>query len=182
MEPEKDKNIIPLVEALLFLENRPVNIGYISKVIGKNKIIIRNSIAELGKKLKESGSSLEIIENGRDDFHLTISPTYYQYLGNYYDVRKKFHLSKQSLETLAIVAYRQPVTKVEIEKIRGVQVGHTMKVLLEQGLIRIVGRKNTPGKPVLYSTTDKFLKCFGLLSLNDLPPIDEFDFYDGTSR
>ncbi len=164
-----------MVEALLFLENRPTNISYISKITGKSKEIITNSITKLKTRLRDSESSLIIAENDNGDFYLTISPLLYGYLGKHYNVRKKVRLSPQALETLAIIAYKQPITKIEIEKIRGVQVGYILRVLLEFEVIRIVGKKDAPGKPTLYGTTDKFLKYFGLLSIKDLPPITEFD-------
>ena len=90
-------------------------------------------------------------------------------------MQKKVRLSSQALETLAIVAYKQPITKSEIERIRGVQVGYILKVLLEHKIIKITGKKDAPGRPLLYGTTDKFLKYFGLLSIKDLPPISEFE-------
>jgi segregation and condensation protein B len=79
------------------------------------------------------------------------------------------------METLAIIAYKQPITKAEIERIRGVGVGHTLRLLLEYELIKTGGRKDVPGKPVLYTTTDKFLQFFGLLSLKDLPSLSEYE-------
>jgi segregation and condensation protein B len=164
-----------LIEALLFLENRPVNIKYIAKVTNSDNEVVQKSIIDLKNRLNESGSSLIIEENERGDFHLTISPHLYDHLADYYNVQKKVRLSTQALETLAIVAYKQPITKSEIERIRGVQVGYILKVLLEHGIIRITGKKDTPGRPLLYGTTDKFLKYFGLLSIKDLPPISEFE-------
>ena len=146
-----NSDTIQFIEALLFLENRPVNIKYISK------------------------SSLVITENDNGDYHLTISPLQYNKLFKYYDTRKKSRLSTQALETLAIIAYKQPITRVEIESIRGVQVSHIIKVLLENKLIRFMGKKDAPGRPMLYGTTDNFLKYFGLLNIKDLPPISEFE-------
>ena len=175
MEPREQTDIIQLIEALLFLENRPVNIKYISKLTGTNKEEIQISIAELKKRYHKEGSSLVISQNANDDFHLTISPSLYDQLGKYYDSRRKMRLSNQALETLAIIAYKQPITRIEIEKIRGVQVGHIMRILLEHKFIKFVGKKNVVGRPLLYGTTDKFLKYFGLLSLKDLPPINEFE-------
>lgn len=175
MEQNKVIPTFKLVEALLFLENRPVNINYISKVINRDREEIKKCISILKEKLKMSDSSLIIIENESEDYHLTISSELYEYLEKYYDTRRKTRLSTQALETLAIIAYRQPITRAEIEKIRGVKVGHILRILLENELITLAGRKNVPGKPVLYATTDKFLKYFGLLSLKDLPPIDEFE-------
>jgi len=175
LEQNRPIPTLQLVEALLFLENRPVNINYISKILNRDREEIIKCISILKEKLKQAESSLIIIENETEDYHLTISPEYYGYLEKYYDTRKKSRLSIQALETLAIIAYKQPITRAEIEKIRGVQVGYILKILLENELITFAGRKNAPGRPVLYGTTDKFLKYFGLLSLKDLPPIEEFE-------
>jgi len=175
LETEKEINFSQIIEAILFLENRPVNIDFISKVTSKNREYVRKGIDKLKERLKKTDSSLIIVENNKDDFQLTISPSLYDYLGKYYDKRKKLCLSSQALETLSIIAYKQPVTRVEIEKTRGVQVGYILRVLLEHELIKIVGKKDVPGKPIIYGTTDKFLKYFGLMSINDLPPASEFE-------
>jgi len=175
LKNNNDIDTTQLIEALLFLENRPVNIQYISKITGKNKKEIKESIALLVKRFQETGSSLIISENESDDYHMTISPSLYDHLGKYYDSRRKIRLSTQALETLAIIAYKQPITRMEIEKIRGVQVSHIIRILLEHKLIQFLGKKDVPGKPLLYGTTDNFLKYFGLLSLKDLPPISEFE-------
>ena len=116
-----------------------------------------------------------LIENENGDYQLTINTELYEKLGKRYDTRKKLSLSPQALETLAIVAYKQPITRVEIEKIRGVGVEHVLRVLLDYELIRITGKKEVPGRPVLYGTTKNFLKFFGILSLRDLPSISEFE-------
>jgi segregation and condensation protein B len=166
---------IQFIEALLFLENRPVNITLISKLSGLSAEDIKNSIKSLQNKLSSIESSLIITENDNGDYHLTISPLQYNKLFKYYDTRKKTRLSTQALETLAIIAYKQPITRVEIESIRGVQVSHIIKVLLENKLVRFMGKKDSPGRPMLYGTTDNFLKYFGLLNIKDLPPISEFE-------
>ena len=175
MESKDRKLQTNLIEALLFLENRPVNIKYITKVTKTNREVVNESIADLKNRFNESGSSLVIEENDRGDFHLTISPNLYDHLAEYYNVQKKVRLSSQALETLAIVAYKQPITRSEIERIRGVQVDYILKVLLEHKIIKITGKKDAPGKPLLYGTTGKFLNYFGLLSIKDLPPISEFE-------
>jgi segregation and condensation protein B len=170
-----DKSSLQLVEALLFLENGPVNIKHIVKVIGESRETITEAISIIKQKLLARDSSLVVIENENGDFQLTINPELYEKLGKRYDTRKKLSLSPQALETLAIVAYKQPITRVEIEKIRGVGVEHVLRVLLDYELIRITGRKDVPGRPVLYGTTKSFLKFFGILSLRDLPSISEFE-------
>lgn len=175
MDNKVEIGTVQLIEALLFLENRPVNIQYISKISGKSKDVIKDCVKLLMKKLKDIGSSLIVTENDRGDYHLTISPSLYAQLNEYYDSRKRTRLSTAALETLAIIAYKQPITRIEVEKIRGVQVAHILKVLLEHKLIRFMGKKEVPGRPMLYGTTDYFLKYFGLLNIKDLPPISEFE-------
>lgn len=175
MKQPVDRETLQLVEALLFLENGPVNISQISKITGKKKDSIKIAIDELLRRLKSSESVLTIIQNEKGDYQLTITSELYEKLGKYYDTRRKIHLSPQAMETLAIIAYKQPITKSEIERIRGVGVGHTLRLLLEYGLIKVVGRKDVPGKPVLYTTTEKFLQFFGLLSLKDLPSLSEYE-------
>ena len=175
MEAHIDKGSVQLIEALLFLENGPVNIKYIAKVTGETRETIRKAVSVIRDRLQQHESSLVIIENENGDYQLTINSELYERLGNRYDTRKKLSLSPQALETLAIVAYKQPITRVEIEKIRGVGVEHVLHVLLNYELIRITGRKEVPGRPVLYGTTKSFLKFFGILSLRDLPSISEFE-------
>ena len=171
----KNTNDEKLVEAVLFLENKPVNINKIKEITKLNKSDIPSLIKNINERLNKVGSSLVIIKNDAGDYHLTVKKELYDILKDHYDNRKNLKLSQQAIETLAIVAYKQPITKVEIEQIRGVQVDYILKQLLEYGFIKIVGRKKVPGKPIIYGTTDKFLKYFGLLSLKDLPPIEEFD-------
>jgi segregation and condensation protein B len=169
-----DKSAVQLIEALLFLENGPVNIKYIANITGEPRETIKNAVSQIREKLASIESSLVIIENENGDYQITITPELYEKLGKRYDTRKKLSISPQALETLAIIAYKQPITRVEIEKIRGVGVEHVLRVLLEYELIRISGRKDVPGRPVLYGTTKSFLKFFGILSLQDLPSISEF--------
>lgn len=175
MNNKDDVSTSNLVEALLFLENRPVNIRYLEKLIGRKKEEIKKSIHELEQKYRQMGSSLCITENDQFDYQLSVRKSLFSLLGKYYDSRQKVRLSNAALETLAIIAYRQPITRSEIEKIRGVQAGHILKFLLEQKLVQFAGKKDAPGKPILYKTTDHFLNYFGLLSLKDLPPISDFE-------
>jgi len=167
--------LVRLVEAVLFLENRPVNIRALAKATGQSRENVKAALANLNERLIASESSLSIIQNERGDYYLTVDPELYESLGKHYDTRKKIKLSKQALETLSIIAYKQPVTRVEIEKIRGVGVDYVLRILLEYDLVKVVGRKSVPGRPVLYGTTGKFLQYFGLLSLRDLPSLAEFE-------
>jgi len=175
LNSEENVSTINLVESLLFLENRPVNIRHLEKLTGRKREDIKKSIHELEQKYRQIGSSLCITENDQFDYQLSVRKSLFSHLRKYYDSRQKVRLSNAALETLAIVAYKQPVTRSEVEKIRGVQAGHTLKFLLEQKLVQFAGKKDAPGKPILYKTTDHFLNYFGLLSLKDLPPISDFE-------
>lgn len=176
MEPTQNPPDVPrLVEAVLFLENRPVHVKHIARIIGCEEAAVLSALQLLEKGYREHGSSLVVMQNEGGDYFLTVRPDLYQQLGRHYDARKKIKLSTQALETLAIIAYKQPITRAEIEKIRGVKVGHVLRSLLELELVRITGRKEVPGKPVYYGTTEKFLKFFGLLSIKDLPVLSELD-------
>jgi segregation and condensation protein B len=175
MKDVENRRLAQLIEAVLFLENGPVNIRQIARLTGSDHASIAEAVDGINGRLDEGGSALHVEKNDAGLYNLTIRPALYDALSEHYDTRKKVKLSAQALETLAIVAYRQPITKAEIERIRGVRVGHVMRILLDLELVRLRGRKDVPGKPVLYGTTEKFLKFFGLLSLDDLPELGELE-------
>ena len=104
-----------------------------------------------------------------DHYQLATRPEYGEYIDKYFGIDKKQSLSQAMLETLSIIAYKQPITRIDIESIRGVKCEYTLGVLNDRGLIKEVGKMDAPGKPILYGTTDTFLKVFGLSSLEDLP-------------
>ncbi|TBR25032.1 SMC-Scp complex subunit ScpB, partial [bacterium] len=109
-----------------------------------------------------------------DGFQMATKPEYAPYVRNLYKERMTMRLSTAALETLAIIGYRQPLTRAEIEEIRGVEVIAALETLLEKALVKVVGRRETVGRPLLYGTTPEFLRHFGLRSIGDLPPIDSF--------
>lgn len=166
MERQEYKNII---EALLFISSKPVRIKEISDVIGISVEEVRNLLEEMETEYQNRGLQIIQIAGG---YQLVTKPEYSEYL-------KKFtssppsRLSKAALETLAIIAYKQPITRPEIEKIRGVNVDGVINTLLEKKLIKISGRKDVPGKPFLFSTTDEFLSYFGINSLAELPKFSD---------
>ena len=175
MEDEKIKGII---EALLFVSDQPLSIeqikGASGEVDGKR---IRSLIYKLRDEYKESNRSFQITEVA-EGFQISTSPEYAPLLKKLYKNRHSTRLSHASLETLAIVAYRQPITRSGIESIRGVNVEGVLATLLEKGLLKIVGRKETIGRPLIYGTTKVFLEYFGLNSLKQLPPLKEFQKED----
>jgi segregation and condensation protein B len=134
---------------------------------------IRALLQELQSEYEEANRGFRLVEIA-GGFQLCTTPEVASWLKKLYASKHKEHLSRPALETLAIVAYKQPLVRAEIEFIRGVNVDGVIKVLLERNLIRIVGRRESPGRPILYGTTNEFLQYFGLNSLEDLPRLGEF--------
>jgi len=127
-------------------------------------------VAELNDDYSVSGRSFRI-ENVGGGFRMFTLPEYHQYIARANSQERRLSLTQASLETLAIICYKQPATKAEIEKIRGVDCDGVLRNLLARGLVRIDGRSSAPGKPLLYATTEYFLEFFGLGSIDELPPL-----------
>ncbi|MDP8233871.1 MAG: SMC-Scp complex subunit ScpB [Candidatus Saelkia tenebricola] len=160
-----------IIEALLFVSERPLSLEQIKSVLDTEKKAIVSGINEL-KEEYDSNHSFKIREVA-GGYQLVTDAEYSPWLRKLFQGGRKEHLSRAALETVAIVAYKQPVTKPEVAQIRGVDVDGVMRKLLEKGLVRLAGRKKVVGRPILYSTTKKFLEYFGLNSLEELPPLDE---------
>ena len=166
--PEIDlKNII---EVLLFVATEPLSVDRLAELANADKSDVESVIEQLREKFENEPINLRPLAGG---YVLTTLPEYSEYIEKLYRPKMQ-QLTKAKLETLAIIAYKQPLTKQDMENIRGVSVDGIVSWLLEQGLICEVGRRDTPGRPILYGTTEQFLICFGLQSLSDLPPIEEF--------
>ncbi|MFC1809694.1 SMC-Scp complex subunit ScpB [Candidatus Omnitrophota bacterium] len=162
-----------IIEALLFSSSKPVLLNEIRKVLrGYKPSKIEKLINELQSEYERDNRSFRIHEVAKG-YELATTSEYYQWLKKL-DLQKKGRgASFAALETLAVLAYKQPVTRGEIEDLRGVDVSGTLATLLERNFIKIIGRKEVPGRPLLYATTDFFLQHFGLKSLSDLPRIHE---------
>ncbi|GAB1482806.1 SMC-Scp complex subunit ScpB [Treponema sp.] len=163
---------IALIEAILYLEADPVDEASLVRVSGLAKEVVEKAIEALDERYAREDSGLELARIGGG---LVISPKreYWDNLKERYGKRNEAKLSKAALETLSIVAYSQPITRAEIEAIRGVSADNMIRLLLERGLVKEVGKKDLPGKPVQYGTTKEFLKFFRLDSIADLPKLDE---------
>jgi segregation and condensation protein B len=160
------------IEAILFISGEPVRIDDLRAAFpDAEESAIEAELAEIERKLAESGFHLERSGGG---FRFATRPDLDPLLRKFFSKRGEGRLSVASLETLAIVAYRQPITAPEISEIRGVNSSGVLRTLLERKLIRIAGRKNVVGSPFLYRTTREFLIHFGLDSIQDLPRIEEF--------
>lgn len=177
-----DNTYNSVIEALIFASDEPISASEIIKAIkeidGEDvSISIENveaTIDELNEKYKNQGMAFSVtkIANG---FLFATKSEYGKYVGYLSSERSKRRLSQAALETLAIIAYKQPITKPELESIRGVNSDYILNMLLEKSLITITGRAETIGRPLLYGTTDEFLKYFGLYKISDLPKPREIE-------
>ncbi|HMN13792.1 MAG TPA: SMC-Scp complex subunit ScpB [Bellilinea sp.] len=161
------------VEALLFVASEPVTKVQLAEALEMSSTEIEKSIEELRRKYStDSGLKIQNFDN---KYQLTTSSDVAADIEKYLGLEATAKLSNAALETLAIVAYRQPVTRPIIDEVRGVISDSVIKNLLFKGLIEEVGRAETPGRPILYRTTQEFLLQFGLNSLDDLPPFEVLD-------
>lgn len=169
------KFIRDIIETLIFITDKPLSVSKIVELIDipeVNEELVKELIKELQTEYL-SRSAIEIREVA-EGYQMATKPEFSEYVRRLYRDRTLLRLSPAAIETLAIIAYKQPITKAEIEEIRGVDSTTVLETLLERRLIKIVGRKEVVGRPLLYGTTQEFLKYFGISSLNDLPPIEQF--------
>jgi segregation and condensation protein B len=157
------------IEAILFVAAEPVSVDQLCDATGEPSRRVLSAIKELRDSLRERGIALREVGGG---YRLHSNPECREAVERYL-LPPKTYMSPASLETLAIVAYLQPVTRAEIESIRGVNVDGVMTTLEQRQLIRELGRKEGVGRPILYGTTTQFLEAFGLRSLDELPPLPE---------
>lgn len=165
---------VALLESVLFLEAEPVKVSYLARVCQWEKALVRQVLDKLKEKYQSPDSGLTIMEIEKG-YYLTAKEDLWEFLKENYGKKNEEKLSKAAVETLAIIAYSQPLTRGEVENIRGVSVEGMVRLLLKKNLIREVGKKDVPGKPILYGTTREFLKLFGLNSIADLPRLDEVE-------
>lgn len=161
------------IEALLFVSDEPVSTVTLADMLEVDLVRVELAVSALKESLASNGRGIELREVA-GGWRLYTKPIYHELLNEYvlsWDTRK---LSQAALETLAIVAYTQPVTRASIVAIRGVISDSPIASLIEKGLIREAGTMNAPGNPILYTTTRTFLEKFGLASINDLPPLEQF--------
>ncbi|SHH06709.1 SMC-Scp complex subunit ScpB [Tepidibacter thalassicus] len=173
MEKEKIKKII---EAILFVFSDPISAKEIKDIINIdiNKKDIENILEELKGEYKEEKRGMQILKI-QDKYQMGTNKEYEEYIRKLFEPKKKKSLTQATLETLTIIAYKQPITKVEIEEIRGVKCDKAISTLIEYNLIKEAGRLNRIGKPIIYKTTDEFLKLFGLEKIEELPPLNSFE-------
>ncbi len=169
MEAREKKS---LIESLLFVSGEPVTLAGLKNITELPELEIKELLEELMAEYKEKNSGLQILEvaNG---YQMVTNPAYAPWIKKFKNTSTANKLSMPALETLAIIAYNQPIIKAEIEQIRGVNSDGVIKTLADRRLIKIMGRKEVPGKPLLYGTTREFLQYFGLKDLAGLPTVKE---------
>jgi len=164
------KLLLAHVEAILFTMGEAVEISRIAEAVGHDEDTVRHVIRNLMDRYEDDSYGVQIIELD-GSFQMCTKASMYETIIKITNVPKKHVLTDVLLETLSIIAYKQPITKQDIESIRGVNSDHSVNKLLEYNLICEVGRKNAPGRPCLFGTTEEFLRNFGIASLDELPTI-----------
>ncbi len=168
-----DRDIQAVLEALLFIGGDPVPFERLHQVIGVERERLMFLLLELKREYTEGHRGLQIIEVA-GGYQLATRPETAPWVKEMEKIRMTARLTQPGLETLAVVAYKQPVTRAEIETIRGVDAAGVLRTLMERKMVKIVGRKEVPGRPMMYGTTRQFLEYFGLPDLAALPTLKEF--------
>lgn len=158
-----------LIESLLFVADRPTGIDAIAQILGADAQAVEQALAALEQRL--SGRGIRLQRKGAQ-VQLVSMPEAAPYIQKFLGLELSGRLTQPALETLAIIAYRQPITRAALEAIRGVNCDGVLRTLVSRGLVEEVGRLEQVGRPILYGTTFEFLQYFGLKSLDDLPPLD----------
>jgi segregation and condensation protein B len=170
----KTDSIAALVEAVLYLESDPIDEAAIASICGISKDNVKAGLEKIKERYKAADCGLELSNIG-GGVTISVKRKYWENVKERYGKKSEGKISRAAMETLSIVAYSQPVTRAEIEKIRGVSADNMIRLLLEKGLVREAGKKDIPGRPVMYGTTKEFLKLFGLNSIAELPKLSESD-------
>ena len=163
-----------IIETLLFITDRPLSAPKINQVAEIGDLALtRDIIKEIQSDYVNVGSAVQVVEIG-GGFQMSTKPEFGRWVRKLYNEKMSARLSPAALETLAIIAYKQPVTRAEIEVIRGVDISGPLEKLLDRGLVKIAGKKDVAGRPLVYATTEQFLRVFGLNHLSELPDIKTF--------
>ncbi|MEK7749813.1 MAG: SMC-Scp complex subunit ScpB [Planctomycetota bacterium] len=172
---EKIDKIKPIIESLIFAAEEPITLRKLVDIIGDiDSAQVLEAIAWLKNDYETQGRSFQI-EEIAGGYQLFTKPEYYEWIAKLRKKSGETKLSQAALETLAIIAYKQPILRADVESIRGVQSGQIIRLLMEKDLVKVVGRDEALGHPLLYGTTKRFLEYFGLKDLKDLPNIEELE-------
>lgn len=172
MEIQDLDQLTGVLEALIFVSGDPVPLKRLCDVLEKEEDEVKEGIETLAKQYEESNSGIQLMEVA-GGYQLRTKALFSVFVNRFLERKKRISLSGAALETLAIIAYKQPITRAEIEAIRGVGVDGVLKSLLDKRLVKVAGVKEVPGRPNMYGTTKRFLEYFGIASLKDLPPIED---------
>jgi segregation and condensation protein B len=167
-----------VIEALIFVSEEPLSAKVISEVLREDRAVVEEALSELAKEFNGRNGGLQLREVA-GGWQFATRPEYHEHVRAYLKSRPSAKLSIASLETLAVIAYKQPVTVPEILEIRGVQSPSSVKTLLDKKLIVAKGRKDTVGRPMMYGTSKEFLMQFGLKDLGELPSMEDFQDLSG---
>jgi segregation and condensation protein B len=163
------------IEALLFASDEPLSLRRLSTILGNSSIrVLKDGVESLNREYRMNGRSFEIVEVA-GGYQMTTLPEFADTVARLFKSKRKARLSKPALETLAIIAFKQPISRLVIEQIRGVNCDGVLSTLVERELIEVSGRGEGIGKPFLYSTTKKFLEYLGLKDYGDLPDMEELE-------
>ena len=166
-----EKNYLAKIEAFIFAAENPIPIKDISNALDINKRECRKYIEKLREKYSHKEHGV-ILKEYDDKYIFKTKSQMASFIRDYYEKEREVKLSSAALETLSIIAYKQPVTRAEIEEIRGVKAEKTLLTLSKYNLIKELGRKDSIGNPILYGTTEKFLEHFDITDLSELPPLE----------
>ncbi len=173
-ELQEERELEAILEALLFVAHEPLSLDRLCALVGDVKNAeVAQALGRLREALERGGRGLQLIEVA-GGYRLATKAEYAPWIRRLEKSKTAPKLSRSALEALAIIAYKQPIVRAEIEEIRGVETSGVLRTLLERKLVRIVGRKDVPGRPIMYGTTKFFLEHFGLRDLSELPPLKEF--------
>ncbi|WP_426349415.1 SMC-Scp complex subunit ScpB [Alloiococcus sp. CFN-8] len=172
VEVSNKKELMSAVESLLFVSGEPLTLKEISSILKTNISYTEEILEALSSEYEEVSRGIKLISIN-NSYQLVTKPQNSDYIHELVKGNTRQFLSQASLETLAIVAYKQPITRIDIDEIRGVKSDSAVQNLLDKGLIKERGRLNVPGRPILYVTTDEFLRQFGLVDLEELPSLQE---------
>lgn len=173
-EVQEVRELKGILEAVLFVSPEPIPIARLVALLGSiSKMEVEWALAGLQRDFEQEGRGLQLVHIA-GGYRLVTKQEYAPWIKRLEKAKAAPKLSRSALESLAIIAYKQPVVRGEIEEIRGVETSGVLRTLLERKLVRIVGRKEVPGRPIMYGTTKFFLEHFGLRDLSELPPLREF--------
>lgn len=166
-----DKNLKEILFSILFVAGDGIEKSFIAEKLDVSKSELEKAVDELKKELS-GDKGIHLIEY-KNKIQLATNPNYSSYISDVLNPIREKSLTRAALETLAIIAYKQPITKLDIEDIRGVNSDYAVQILIDQNMIEVVGRKDAVGKPLLFGTTENFLKRFDIKDVNELPDYEE---------